>query len=172
MNWHIWKVWIRERETIFYYCVPNIVLKVLLLQHNKYKRVQSYRLRQIFFHSSIKHHYIFITRRQMTETERKGEINQPTTPQPVWCLSARYLIALFKPAFHLLLLQKTKLYKSCKWTFDLTIHNLIGILEVPQTNSCIHHWAVLTGLLSWADSGMHYKWKQIIREMFNLSYFN
>lgn len=71
----------------------------------------------------------------MTETEREREMNQATTPQLVWCLSARYLIALFKPAFHLVLLQKTQLYKSCKWTFDLTIHNLIGTLEVPQTSS-------------------------------------
>lgn len=38
----------------------------------KFKRVQLYRLRQIFFfHSSIKHHYIFITRRQMTKRERE-----------------------------------------------------------------------------------------------------
>lgn len=131
----------------------------------KFKRVQLYRLRQIFFfHSSIKHHYIFITRRQMTETKREREMNQPTTPQPVWCLSVQYLIALFKPAFHLLLLQKTQLYKGRKRTSDLTIHNLMGILEVPQTYSCSHQWAVLTGLQSWTDAGMHYKWKQIMQK--------
>lgn len=62
-------------------------------------------------------------------------MNQAATPQPVWCLSLRYLIALFKPAFYLSLLEKTQLHKSCKWTFDLTIHNLIGTLDVPQTSS-------------------------------------
>lgn len=74
----------------------------------------------------------------MTQTKRESEMNQPTTPQHVWCLSVRYLIALFKPAFHLLLLQKSQLCKGHKWTFDLTIHNLMGILEVPQTYSCSH----------------------------------
>lgn len=59
-------------------------------------------------------------------------MNQARTPQHVWCVSLRHLIALFKPAFHLVLLQKTKLYKSSKWTFDSTIHHLIHILEVPE----------------------------------------
>lgn len=93
------------------------------------------RLRHEFFHPSFKHHYIFITRRQMTETERERDMNQAATPHSVWCLSLRYLIALFKPTFYLSMLEKTQLHKSCKWTFYLTIHNLIGTLDAPQTPS-------------------------------------
>lgn len=82
----------------------------------------------------------------MTETERGREMNQATTPQLVWRVSQRYLIALFKPASRLVLLSKTQLYESCKWTFDLTLHNLIGVLEVPQTSSSSYQWVVLAGL--------------------------
>ena len=70
----------------------------------------------------------------MTGTEWEREMNQ----QQLSGFSLRYLIALFKPDFHPLLLQKTQLYKKCKWTFDLTVHHLIGILEVPQTYNCCH----------------------------------
>lgn len=45
-----------------------------------------------------------------------------------------------------MLLQKTQLYNSCKWTFDLTIHNLIGILDVPLTSSPSYHGVVLKGV--------------------------
>lgn len=82
----------------------------------------------------------------MTERERERRTRQQHSNSSG--VSLRYLIALFKPAFHLVLLQKTQLYKSCKWTFDLTIHNLIGILEVPQTSSSGYQSVVLTGLQS------------------------
>lgn len=61
------------------------------------------------FHSGVKHHYIFITRRQMTKAEREGEMNQASnnTATRLVSLSVRYLIALFKPAFHQVLLQET-----------------------------------------------------------------
>lgn len=70
----------------------------------------------------------------MTETEKERDMNQAATPQLVWCLSLRYLIAPSKPAFYLMLLEKTQLYKCCKWTFDLTMHNLIVTLDLPQTS--------------------------------------
>lgn len=71
----------------------------------------------------------------MTETEMEQDTNQAATTRLVWCISLRYLIALFKTAFYLMLLEKTQLCKSCKWTFDLTMHNLIGTLDVPQTSN-------------------------------------
>lgn len=46
--------------------------------------------------------------------------------------------AMFKPDFHPLLRQKAQLYKSGKWTFDLTMLHLIAVLEVPQTRSGGH----------------------------------
>lgn len=47
------------------------------LKHNKRPKECSYTdSEKSFFHSSVKHHYIFITRRQMTEAEREREMNQ------------------------------------------------------------------------------------------------
>lgn len=45
----------------------------------------------------------------MTEAEREGEMNQASNNTTTRCvsLSVRYLIALFKPAFHQGLLQET-----------------------------------------------------------------
>lgn len=117
-----------------------------------YRRMLLHRLGQIsFFHSSIKHHYIFITRRQMTETESEGERRsrqQHRRPSGV-SLS----VCHFKPDFHPLLLQKTQLYKSSKWIFDLTMLHLIAILEVPQTYSRGHRRTLRTGPQSGADGG-------------------
>lgn len=84
----------------------------------------------------------------MTERERERDEPGNNTATRLVSLSVRYLIALFKPAFHLLLLKKTQLYKRCKWTFDLTIHNLIGILEMSQTPSFGYQSAVVTGVQS------------------------
>lgn len=85
-----------------------------------------YTLRQIsFFHSSIEHHYIFITRCRMTEMEREseGERKRWTSQQhrntagvsltDIWlhCLNLTFICCR----------QNSQLYKSCKWTFDLTI---------------------------------------------------
>lgn len=70
--------------------------------------------------------------------------------------------AMFKPDFHPLLLQKTQLYKSGKWTFDLTVLHLIVILEVPQTYSCGHRRTLRTGLQSGADVGIHKRWTSAV----------
>lgn len=47
----------------------KIFLKVL--PPTQQSAAQLDRLRHVFFHSSVKHHYIFITRRRMTETVRE-----------------------------------------------------------------------------------------------------
>lgn len=51
--------------------------------------------------------------------------------------------------------RKLNFTRAAKWTFDSTIHNLMGILEMPQTYSCSHQCAQQTGLGSWADAGLH-----------------
>lgn len=70
--------------------------------------------------------------------------------------------AMFKPDFHPLLLQKTQLYKSSKWTFDLTMLDLIAILEVPQTYSRGHRRTLRTGPQSGADGVIHKRWTSAV----------
>lgn len=86
--------------------------------------------------SSVKHHYIFITRRQMTETEREEEIwtrQQRRNSSGVFLWDI-WLHCLNLPFIYCLVV-KTQLRNSYKWTFDLTIRDLIGTLDVPQTSS-------------------------------------
>lgn len=107
--------------------------------HQQQSAAQPYRVRLICFFSpcsSVKHHYIFITRRQMTETEREEEIwtrQQRRNSSGVFLWDI-WLHCLNLPFIYCLVV-KTQLCNSYKWTFDLTIHDLIGTLDVPQTSS-------------------------------------
>lgn len=70
--------------------------------------------------------------------------------------------AMFKPDFHPLFLQKTQLYKSSKWTFDLTMHHLIAILKVVQTSAVVTGARSEPGFQSGADAGIHKRWTSAV----------